>query len=205
MPPRRWVWEQYDTLIQGNSLQTPAAMPAWCGRRARKALAFSSDVTPRYVEADPYEGGKQAVAECWRNLTAVGRRTAGGHRQPQFRQSRTPGDHGPVRFGHQRASAKPAGARFPDRLGQCLALQRDQWRGDPAHAHHRVGLSTTGTTASAAPMPVGAGVPFRHLGKMSGDSLTINGLFSLPLSTLRATHESWFPAFMDVPETLAAE
>jgi hypothetical protein len=51
----------------------------------------------------------------------------------------------------------------------------------------------------------GAGVPFRHLGKMSGDSLTINGLFSLPLSTLRATHESWFPAFMDVPETLAAE
>jgi hypothetical protein len=51
----------------------------------------------------------------------------------------------------------------------------------------------------------GAGVPFRHLGKVSGDSLTINGLFSLPLSTLRATHESWFPAFMDVPETLAAE
>jgi hypothetical protein len=46
----------------------------------------------------------------------------------------------------------------------------------------------------------GAGVPFRHLGKVSGDSLTINGLFSLPLSTLRATHESWFPAFMDVPE-----
>ncbi|MBA3447822.1 MAG: phosphoribosylformylglycinamidine synthase II, partial [Pseudaminobacter sp.] len=37
-----------------------------------KALAFSSDVTPRYCEADPYEGGKQAVAECWRNLTASG-------------------------------------------------------------------------------------------------------------------------------------
>ncbi len=37
-----------------------------------KALAFSSDVTPRYCEADPFEGGKQAVAECWRNLTAVG-------------------------------------------------------------------------------------------------------------------------------------
>ena len=39
---------------------------------ATKALAFSSDVTPRYCEADPFEGGKQAVAECWRNLTAVG-------------------------------------------------------------------------------------------------------------------------------------
>ena len=37
-----------------------------------KALAFSSDVTPRYCEADPFEGGKQAVAECWRNLTATG-------------------------------------------------------------------------------------------------------------------------------------
>jgi phosphoribosylformylglycinamidine synthase len=38
----------------------------------RKALAVTSDVTPRYVEADPYEGGKQAVAEAWRNLTSVG-------------------------------------------------------------------------------------------------------------------------------------
>jgi phosphoribosylformylglycinamidine synthase len=38
----------------------------------RKALAVTSDVTPRYVQADPYEGGKQAVAEAWRNLTAVG-------------------------------------------------------------------------------------------------------------------------------------
>jgi phosphoribosylformylglycinamidine synthase len=38
----------------------------------KKALAFSSDVTPRYVEADPFEGGKQAVAECWRNITATG-------------------------------------------------------------------------------------------------------------------------------------
>jgi phosphoribosylformylglycinamidine (FGAM) synthase-like enzyme len=48
-------------------------MPASCGRtRPAKALAFSSDVTPRYVEADPFEGGKQAVAECWRNLTATG-------------------------------------------------------------------------------------------------------------------------------------
>jgi hypothetical protein len=39
----------------------------------------------------------------------------------------------------------------------------------------------------------------------ASDPVTINGLFSLPLSTLRATHESWFPAFMNVPETLAAE
>ncbi|MEM0898333.1 MAG: phosphoribosylformylglycinamidine synthase subunit PurL [Pseudomonadota bacterium] len=71
---RRWVWEQYDTLIQGNSLQIPggdAGVVRVDGGDA-KALAFSSDVTPRYVQADPYEGGKQAVAECWRNITATG-------------------------------------------------------------------------------------------------------------------------------------
>jgi phosphoribosylformylglycinamidine (FGAM) synthase-like enzyme len=63
---------------------------------ATKALAFSSDVTPRYCEADPFEGGKQAVAECWRNITATGA-AARRHRQPQFRQSRTARNHGPAR------------------------------------------------------------------------------------------------------------
>jgi phosphoribosylformylglycinamidine synthase subunit PurL len=71
---RRWVWEQYDTLIGGNSLQLPGgdAGVIRVEGHPTKALAFSSDVTPRYCQADPYEGGKQAVAECWRNLTAVG-------------------------------------------------------------------------------------------------------------------------------------
>ncbi len=71
---RRWVWEQYDTLIQGNSLQIPGgdAGVVRVEGHAAKALAFSSDVNPRYCEADPFEGGKQAVAECWRNLTATG-------------------------------------------------------------------------------------------------------------------------------------
>ncbi|RFC66332.1 phosphoribosylformylglycinamidine synthase subunit PurL [Fulvimarina endophytica] len=71
---RRWVFEQYDTLIQGNSLQRPGgdAGVVRVDGHATKALAFSSDVTPRYCEADPYRGGAQAVAECWRNLTAVG-------------------------------------------------------------------------------------------------------------------------------------
>jgi phosphoribosylformylglycinamidine synthase len=71
---RRWVYEQYDTLIQGNSLQLPGgdAGVIRVEGHATKALAFSSDVTPRYCEADPFEGGKQAVAECWRNITATG-------------------------------------------------------------------------------------------------------------------------------------
>ena len=71
---RRWVYEQYDTLIQGNGLQLPGgdAGVIRVEGHPEKALAFSSDVTPRYCEADAYEGGKQAVAECWRNLTATG-------------------------------------------------------------------------------------------------------------------------------------
>lgn len=70
---RRWVWEQYDTYIQGNSLQRPGGDAGVVRiENTDKALAFSSDVTPRYCEADPQEGGKQAVAECYRNLTAVG-------------------------------------------------------------------------------------------------------------------------------------
>src|SRR5690606_14027814 len=70
---RRWVWEQYDHLVQGNTVQKPggdAAVVRIDG--TDKALALCVDVTPRYVDADPFEGGKQAVAECWRNLTAVG-------------------------------------------------------------------------------------------------------------------------------------
>jgi phosphoribosylformylglycinamidine synthase len=72
---RRWVWEQYDTLIQGNSVQIPGGDVGVVrveGADGKKALAFSVDVTPRYCEANPREGGKQAVAECWRNLSAVG-------------------------------------------------------------------------------------------------------------------------------------
>jgi phosphoribosylformylglycinamidine synthase len=72
---RRWVWEQYDQLVQGNTVERPggdAAVVRIDG--TERALAMSVDVTPRYVAADPFEGGKQAVAECWRNLTAVGAR-----------------------------------------------------------------------------------------------------------------------------------
>jgi len=72
---RRWVWEQYDHLIGSNTLQRPggdaAVVRLFDGPRA---LALTADVTPRYCEADPFEGGKQAVAEAWRNLNAVGAR-----------------------------------------------------------------------------------------------------------------------------------
>ena len=70
---RRWVWEQYDHVIIGNTVQRPGGDAAVVRiHHGPKALALTSDVTPRYCEADPFEGGKQAVAEAWRNLTAVG-------------------------------------------------------------------------------------------------------------------------------------
>ena len=72
---KRWVWQQYDHVILGNTVQRPGGDAAVVRiNDGPKALALTSDVTPRYCEADPFEGGKQAVAEAWRNLTAVGAR-----------------------------------------------------------------------------------------------------------------------------------
>jgi len=75
MASKRWLWEQYDRHVMADTLED-SATGADAGivrvHGTKKALAVTSDVTPRYVLADPYEGGKQAVAEAWRNLTAVG-------------------------------------------------------------------------------------------------------------------------------------
>ncbi|HVI88725.1 MAG TPA: phosphoribosylformylglycinamidine synthase subunit PurL [Dongiaceae bacterium] len=70
---RRWVWEQYDHLVMGRTVQRPggdAAIVSLPGKA--KGLAITSDCTPRYCYADPYQGGAQAVAETWRNITASG-------------------------------------------------------------------------------------------------------------------------------------
>ncbi|WOJ90110.1 phosphoribosylformylglycinamidine synthase subunit PurL [Methylocapsa polymorpha] len=70
---KRWIYEQYDHLILGNTAQAPGGDAAVIRiGDGPKGLALTTDVTQRYCEADPYEGGKQAVAEAWRNLTAVG-------------------------------------------------------------------------------------------------------------------------------------
>ncbi|TVS01962.1 MAG: phosphoribosylformylglycinamidine synthase subunit PurL [Rhodobacteraceae bacterium] len=72
---KAWVWEQYDTQVMGDTIRTPG-LGAGVVRvhGTDKALAFTSDVTPRYVRTNPFEGGKQAVAEAYRNLCAVGAR-----------------------------------------------------------------------------------------------------------------------------------
>ncbi len=70
---KQWVYEQYDTMVMGDSARVPGAGAGIVRVHGTdKALAFTSDVTPRYVRANPVEGGKQAVAEAYRNLTAVG-------------------------------------------------------------------------------------------------------------------------------------
>ncbi len=70
---KRWVWEQYDHIILGNTVQRPGGDAAVVRiEDGPKGLAMTCDVTPRYCEADPFEGGKQAVAEAYRNLSAVG-------------------------------------------------------------------------------------------------------------------------------------
>ena len=72
---RRWIWEQYDHMVMADTVHRPggdAAVVRLHG--SNRGLAITTDCTPRYVKADPFEGGKQAVAETWRNITAVGGR-----------------------------------------------------------------------------------------------------------------------------------
>ena len=70
---RRWIWEQYDNKVGGDTVQAPGGDSAVVRVHGTdKAIAITTDCTPRYCYADPYEGGKQAVAETYRNISAVG-------------------------------------------------------------------------------------------------------------------------------------
>ncbi len=70
---RRWVWEQYDHMVMGDTVGRPGGDAAVVRIHGTdKSLAITTDVTPRYVAADAIEGGKQDVAETWRNLSATG-------------------------------------------------------------------------------------------------------------------------------------
>ncbi|NVE93704.1 phosphoribosylformylglycinamidine synthase subunit PurL [Altererythrobacter lutimaris] len=71
---RSWISQQYDSQVGADTLQTGGDAGVVRVHGTKKALAISTDCTPRYVYADPYEGGKQAIAEAYRNLCAVGAR-----------------------------------------------------------------------------------------------------------------------------------
>jgi phosphoribosylformylglycinamidine synthase len=75
MCSRRWVWEQYDNTVMADTVQRPGGDAAVVRvHGSNKGLAITTDVSPRYCKADPFEGAKQAVAEAWRNINAVGAR-----------------------------------------------------------------------------------------------------------------------------------
>jgi phosphoribosylformylglycinamidine synthase II len=70
---RRWIWEQYDHMVMADTVQRPGSDAGVVRiHGTNKGLAVTADVTPRYCQADPFEGGKQAIVEAWRNLTATG-------------------------------------------------------------------------------------------------------------------------------------
>ena len=75
MASKAWIWKQYDRHVMADtaaSSEDPSDAAIVRVHGTNKALAITTDCTPRYCFADPYEGGKQAVAEAWRNLTATG-------------------------------------------------------------------------------------------------------------------------------------
>ena len=72
---RRWIYEQYDSQVMADTIAPPGGDAGLVRvHGSRRGLAASTDCTPRYVEADPHTGGAQAVAEAWRNLSAIGAR-----------------------------------------------------------------------------------------------------------------------------------
>ena len=72
---KRWIWEQYDHMVMADTVSGPGGDAAIVRvHGSQSALAITTDCTPRYCQAGPRQGGRQAVAEAWRNLTAVGAR-----------------------------------------------------------------------------------------------------------------------------------
>ncbi len=69
---KKWIYEQYDSQVMNDTIYTRGDAAIVRVHATKKALAITTDCTPRYVEADPFEGAKQAVAETYRNISAVG-------------------------------------------------------------------------------------------------------------------------------------
>ena len=118
----------------GNTVKRPGgdAAVVRVGRRSGKALALATDCTPRYCRADPVRGGMQAVAESWRNLTAVGALPLALTDNMNFGNPERPEIMGQFAGAIEGMREACLGARLPGRLGQCVALQRDERQRDPA-------------------------------------------------------------------------
>ena len=145
---KRWVWDQYDHLVMGRTVQRPggdAAVVRVPG--SRKALALSADCTPRYCAAFPRTGGSQAVAESWRNLTAAGARPLAITDCMNFGSPERPEIMGQFVECIEGMRKACLALDFPVVFGQRELLQRNQRCGDPTdprdrrrryHRRHRI-------------------------------------------------------------------
>jgi phosphoribosylformylglycinamidine synthase subunit PurL len=131
---RRWIWEQYDSQVGADTLQTGGDAAVVRVHGTKKALAITTDCTPRYCYADPYEGGKQAIAEAYRNLCAVGAKPLAVTNCLNFANPQRPEIMAQFVGCLEGMGRGLPRARLPDRLGQRQPLQREQ--GDRRRQRH---------------------------------------------------------------------
>ena len=135
---KRWAFEQYDSIVQGQTVVGPGADAAVIRIEGTlRAVAVSSDGNGRYGRLDPYLGAAHAVAESARNV-ACGRRAAGrDHQLPELRQPGAAGGHVAVRGEHPRPGRRVPGARHAGHRRQRVVLQRVRRVGHRPDAGHR--------------------------------------------------------------------
>ncbi len=125
---RAWVWDQYDSTVGGQTVKRPGAADAAVVRIEghNRALALTTDCTPRYCAADPEAGGAQAVAEAWRNLTAIGARPLAITDNMNFGNPEKPEIMGQFAAAIRGMAAACRALDFPVVSRQCQPLQRDR-------------------------------------------------------------------------------
>ncbi len=121
---RRWIWEQYDHMVMADTNRGPGGDAAIVRvHDTNRGLAITTDCTPRYCNAEPETGGMQAVAEAWRNLTAVGARPLALTNNLNFGNPERESIMGQLVgcvTGIGEAARQP---RLPGRIRQCVAVQ----------------------------------------------------------------------------------
>ncbi len=167
---RAWIWNQYDSTIGGQTVRRPGAADAAVVRIEDHdlALALTTDCTPRYCAADPEEGGKQAVAEAWRNLTAVGARPLAITDNMNFGNPEKPeimGQFAAAHRGHGRGLPR---ARLPGRERQCQPLQRDRGRAASCPRRRSAGWACWSDAAHAAGIALPPGLQLVLIGETGG-------------------------------------
>jgi len=139
---RRWIWEQYDWSVMADTVQWPGGDAAVVRvHGTNKALAITTDVTPRYCKADPFEGAKQAVAEAWRNLSAVGAQPLAITDNLNFGNPEKPGIMGEISACIDGIAAACRALEFPVISGNCSLYNETKGEGIlPTPAIGGVGL-----------------------------------------------------------------